>query len=222
MLVFAQDHLAIDDRSQKARGFLFEPPRARRQIVGQLRHHRPDRFRVEDYDVRGHSLAQQAAPVQAPLGSRHEGELPDRVFQCYGLLLAHPMAQQMGLQGRVHNLRNVGAGVREGDDRTRVAHHLQHMLLVLIGQRLQEELLEVFLQGQINKGLDRVLISLCGDLLNGAVGRVGLVHQEQPFEIRRPSFGTDPPVAVVLLGVGLFNQFAPVVGIPQSRFFLFE
>ena len=97
MLVFTQDHLAVDDRSQKAGGFLFEPPRARGQIVGQLRHHRPDRFRVEDHDVRGHPLAQQAASVQPPLRSRHKGELPNRVFEGEGLPLAHPMAQHMGL-----------------------------------------------------------------------------------------------------------------------------
>ena len=55
---------------------------------------------------------------------RDEGQLLNGFFQGHGLLLSDPVAQQMGLQRRIHDLRHVSSGVGEGDDRMGVLHHL--------------------------------------------------------------------------------------------------
>ena len=43
-------------------------------------------------------------------------------FQSEGLRAAHPVAQHVGRNGGVHDLRHVGAGVREGHDGAGVLH----------------------------------------------------------------------------------------------------
>ena len=104
MFVVPQDDFAIHDGRQKAIGFLLEPSGATREIIGQLGHLRLNRLRIENHDIGVPAFAQQAAAGQLPMGGRHEAQLVHRVFQSQGFFLTHPVTQQMGLQGRIHDL----------------------------------------------------------------------------------------------------------------------
>ena len=77
--------------------------------------------------------------MQPPHGRGVVGDLFDGFFQRHRLLFAHPIAEQMGLQRGIHDLRHVGTGIRKGNDRTRMLHHIQHLSLILIRNRLPEE-----------------------------------------------------------------------------------
>ncbi|MDE3225982.1 MAG: DEAD/DEAH box helicase, partial [Nitrospirota bacterium] len=65
----------------------------------------------------------------------------------------------------------------------RVAHHLEHMILVLIGERLQEELLEVLRQRQLDEAFDWIFVCLVRDLLYRFPGRRRFVHDIQVLEV---------------------------------------
>src|SRR6266478_5950033 len=90
VLVVAQDDLAVDYGGHEARGLLLQAPRARWQVVVEMRHQRSDRIGIEYDGIGGVTLAQQSAPGQAPLVCRDEAQHPHRIFQRHRLLLAHP------------------------------------------------------------------------------------------------------------------------------------
>ena len=58
---------------------------------------------------------------------------------------------------RIHELGDVRARVRERRDRARVAHDLERDVLVLVGDGLQEEEVEVLLEREVDHGLGRML-----------------------------------------------------------------
>ena len=55
-----------------------------------------------------------------------------------------------------------------------MTHHLEHVILVLVGERLQEELLQVLFQRQIDETIDRILARLLRDFRTERYGGIGL------------------------------------------------
>src|SRR5271154_605528 len=98
MLVLPQDVLTVDDRCQQSVRLLFEPPRARRQIVSQLRQLRIDPVRIENYNVGEVAFAQQPTPLETPVIGWDEAEQPDSLLESERFLFPHPMAEHVGLQ----------------------------------------------------------------------------------------------------------------------------
>ena len=60
-------------------------------------------------------------------------------------------------------------------------HHFQHVVLILVDERLQEELLQILCQRQIDYDIDRVLARRLRDFRNRAIGRRRPVQQEDPL-----------------------------------------
>ena len=146
--------------ARHAVALLLQPLGAGRQVAHDLGHARADRVGIEHDDVGRHALAQQAAIVEAELGGGVAGDHLHRLLEREGLLLAHPVAEQMRLQRAVHDLRDVGAGVGEGHDRARMLHQLQRLALVLVGDRLDHEELHVALERHVDHQLDRMGVLL--------------------------------------------------------------
>ena len=71
---------------------------------------------VEDHEVGGHALADQAAVGEAPVAGGHERQHAHRLLEGERLLGAHPVAQQVGLERRVHQLGDVGARVGQAEE----------------------------------------------------------------------------------------------------------
>jgi len=216
----AQHHLTVDDAGQKTVGFLLQASRPGRQIVGDLGEPGADRCGIKNHHIGLPALPQQAASGQTPLRGRHEAQLVHGLFQAQRLFVADPVAQHVGLERGVHDLRHVSPGVREGDDRAGMAHHLQHVVLVVIDQRLQEKALQMFFQSQIEKSLKRVLAAFVGNLGHRAVGRGCRVHDKQPLEIRRPSFSPDTLIAPLRRLTNGGDQSAAQLRVAQSGFLL--
>jgi hypothetical protein len=137
--------------------------RAGGQVVDHLGHLGADRGRVEHDEVGGEAGAEQPAIGQAPLRGCVEGDHPDRLLERQRLLGAHPVAQEMRLERGVHELGDVRARVREGHDGARVLDQLEGVLLVLVGDGLEEEELEVLLERQVDHCLGRVLTAFARD-----------------------------------------------------------
>ena len=70
-------------------------------------------------------------------------------------------------------------------------HHLEHVILILVDERLQEKLLEVLLQRKVDHHLDRVLARGLGDLGDRTIRRRRAIEREEPLEIRVAGFGAD-------------------------------
>ena len=68
---------------------------------------RADGVGIEHHDVRGEAFSQEATVVEPSVGRRVVRQEADRLLKGEGLLLPHPMAEDMGLQGAVHDLRHV-------------------------------------------------------------------------------------------------------------------
>src|SRR5881296_3275167 len=93
VLAVAQEHLAVDDRGGDAARALDEPPRARRKIVDDFRHLRDDRLGIEDDEIGGHPLTNQAAVVEAPERRRHQRQHAHRLLQRERLLRPDPVVE---------------------------------------------------------------------------------------------------------------------------------
>src|SRR5580658_1844819 len=160
MAVVAQQHLAVDDGGHHADGFLAQAFGPGGQIGNHLGHGGADRLRIEDHDIGRHALAQQPAIMEAPMGGGVVGDEPHRFFEGERPALAHPMAQEMRLQRIVHDLRDMGAGVGEGHDRARMLHHFERLVLIFIGDRLNEKELQVARRGELDHEIDRIDLAL--------------------------------------------------------------
>ena len=78
-------------------------------------------------------------------------------------------------------------GIRERYDGMRMLNHLQRMAIILVRERLQEELFHLFCQRQIDNHFDRMLILFRRNLSNRAVRRGCTIHYEEPIAL--PDFG---------------------------------
>ena len=124
------------------------------------------------------------------------------------------MAQDVRLERGVHDLGDVGTGIREGDDRPRVLHQLERVILVLVRDGLEEEPLQVLLECQVDHRLDRVEAALARDVRHRAARPVDSVEQEDPLVGRGPGLGADrAPLVALARGV---DQAAAQRRIPQT------
>ena len=89
----------------------------------------------------------------------------------------------MGLERRVHELRDVGARIGEGDHGPRVAHQLEGVVLVLVGDRLEKEELEILRQREVDHGFRRMLAALAGDLGDRAMRSLDGIEDEEPIVV---------------------------------------
>ncbi len=121
----------------------------------------------------------------------------------------------MRLQRRVHELRDVSAGVREGHHRVLVAHQLQRDVLILVGDRLEEEGVEVALEGDVDHGLYRIAAALACHLGHRAVRTVDVVHYEEPVEHGRARLG--PEGLAVELRPRRLDQLGAQALVAQAR-----
>jgi hypothetical protein len=101
-----------------------------------------------------------------------------------------------------------------------VAHDLQGDVLVLVGDGLQEEQVQVFLQRQVDHGLGRVLAALPGDLGHGAMGPLHRVEHEEPVVIGRPRLGAQG--APVIARARALYEATSQVGVAQAPPLLVE
>ena len=143
--------------------------------------------------------------MKAPMGRRVVSQQADRLFQGEGLAVAHPMAQQMGLQRAVHDLRNVGAGVGESHHRTRVPDHLEHVVLVFVGDGLEKELPQIRLEGELDHQIDRVHRPGAGDVGDPFVFAQHRIQDVEVLPAGRPRFDADDAV-LGRLAVGDLDQ----------------
>src|SRR6185312_6887610 len=85
VLALAQQDLAVDHRGRDPPGALDQPLGARGQVAHHLRQLGRDGVGVEDHEVGGHALADQAAVGEAPVAGRDEGEHAHRLLEGQGL-----------------------------------------------------------------------------------------------------------------------------------------
>ena len=106
---------------------------------------------------------------------------------------------------RVADLADVRARVGEGHDGPRVAQRAQQHLLVLrVEARLDEQLLEVGLDRQVDHQLHRVDAPLAGHLGDGRVRRQPLLVDPDALEVGRAGLRADAgPAAVVGVARGV-------------------
>ena len=198
MLAVTQQHLAVHDRRRDAARALHESAGASGEVVHHLRHFGRDRVRIEDHQISRHALADEPTVVEAPQRGGHERQHPDRLLEREGLLCPHPVIEQVGLERRVHELRDVGPGVGERRDRARVAHDLERDVLVLVGHGLEEEEVQVLLERQLDHRLRRMLAALARDLGHRAVRPLDGVEHEQPVVVGRLRLGAQRTPAIAL------------------------
>src|SRR5215471_17324634 len=91
---------------------------------------------------------------------------------------------------------------------------LQRVILVLVGDWLQEEPVEVLLERQIDDRLDRVDPALPRDLRDGTMRALRRVHHENPLVRAQPGLGADRASLVTLLR-GL-DQTPAQLGVAQT------
>ena len=137
------------------------------------------------------------------------------VFQRELLAVAHPVAQQVRLQRRIHDLGDVRPAVRERRDGPRVLQQVQHQVLVLVRQSLHEEHLEVAVEREIHERLHRRHPALGCDHVHRAERRQRLCER---IDVRPDGLASlrpeRPPVVAVL---GLVHQASPNLGVSKLR-----
>ncbi len=214
VLAVAEQDLAVDDRRRDPARALHEPAGAGGEIVDDLRQLRADRVGVEDDQIGREALADEAAVGEAPVRRGYERQHAHRLLERERLLRAHPVAQEVCLERRVDDLRDVGAGVGERHDRARMSHHLEHGVLIFVGDRVDEETLEVPLEREVDHRLGRIDTALARDLGHRTVRARDVVVEEDPLVGERPRFGPEGPA----LGrfVGALDQTTPRLGVAQA------
>ena len=106
------------------------------------------------------------------------------------------MAQQVRLQRRIHDLRDVRTGIGEGHHAAWVLHHGQHVILIFIGERLTEERVEIRFQADVDHGLGRMHVATRRNVRQQRFVADAL-HVIEPLPLRRTRFGTDDFWAVI-------------------------
>src|SRR5260370_36113429 len=83
------------------------------------------------------------------------------------------------------------ARVREGYDGARVPHHREYKILILVHDRLDEELFQMLLQREVDDHIQRILARFLRDLSDRAVRWKRLVPYEKPVEFGGARLGSD-------------------------------
>ena len=202
-----------------ARRLLQESALLRGQVVDHLGAFRGDGFGVEDDHIGLVAAPQQSALGQFPSRRHIPGEHLDSLLQRELAGVAHPVGEYVGLQRAVHDLRDVRAAVAEGHQRARLAHDLQHGVLVLVGQRHHVDRFEVLLDADLQHRLDGVFLALAREFAERAVGRaVDVIEDEDPVPVGRfAGLGRHHLGEVLLFVVGDMHQFGAGVGVAERR-----
>src|SRR5262249_21354358 len=112
MLAPIDQDLAVDDHLVDAGRQGYVAHAALREVLDLVLGDETELRRVEEEEVGGIAGAQEAAVAQAHEGRREEGEAVDALLQAHELLLADPVADEVGAElGAVVALQ-VGAAVR--------------------------------------------------------------------------------------------------------------
>src|SRR5262245_16030196 len=93
-LAVAQNRLAVDDRRGHAPATLYQTLGASRKIGGDLGHLRPDRLGIEDDEVTGHPLTDEATVGEAPERGGHEREHPAGVSEGGWVMAENPSGRE--------------------------------------------------------------------------------------------------------------------------------
>src|ERR1700737_3538240 len=114
------------------------------------------------------------------------------------------------------------ARVREGYDGARMPHHREHQILILVHDRLDEELFQMLVQRQVDDHIQRILDRLPRDLSDRTVRWKRLVHYEEPFKLGWARLSSDGVMTTLHVLARSLNQFAATLGIPQHGLLLGE
>src|SRR4030095_3666768 len=77
---------------------------------------------------------------------------------------------------------------------------LEGVVLVLVGDRLEEEEIEILRQREVDHGLGRMLAALAGDLGDGAVRSLDGIEDQEPVVVGELGLGAERAAAVTLAG----------------------
>src|SRR5436190_16479855 len=124
VLLILEQHLAVDDRVCDAFRGLLDTPAAGREVVHNLFLAALHGGGIEDRDVGRHARPQQAAVIEAKGRCRVEGQTAHRLLQAHHLLLAHPLAEQLGDIAVAAVKLDMRAAVAEPDDRVGMGQDL--------------------------------------------------------------------------------------------------
>ncbi len=108
-----------------------------------------DAGRVEQQQVGGVALAQQAALGHAEQRRALVRQAAHRLGQAHRAALAHPVAEQVQAEAGVVEEGQVRAGVAERDDAVRVVQHAAHGLFVAVEQLRGEDGAQVLGERQV-------------------------------------------------------------------------
>ena len=142
---------------------------------------------------------------------RPRGDHLDRLFQGDRLALAHPIGEEMGVDGGIEHLAYMGAGIGERHGGLGVAHQLEKTVVILDQKVLDEEGVQVMLQGDVDHRLDRVHPTPAGLFGDGGVGRIERLQDSHAVEVRSGGFRPEGPAIVAVMG-GV-NQSAAHFGV---------
>src|SRR5882724_5419119 len=154
--VFEQ-HLAVDDGVMNPSGQLSDAPAAGRKIVHGVLRQRVDGVGIEDRNISREARAEEPTIVDAERRGRLEGQPSHRVLQRHDALLAHPVAEQTRAVAIAPVELHVGAAVGETDIGVGVVEDLRHGRLIDVRSPLQEHGIQMFLDRQIQEGVDDAL-----------------------------------------------------------------
>src|SRR6266849_6374321 len=107
------------------------------------------------------------------------------------------------------------AGVREGYDGARVPHHREYKILILVHDRLDEDLFQMLLPPEVDDHIPPLLARFLRDLRDRAVRWKRLVQYEKPVEFAWPRLGSDRVMTPLHVLARSLNEFAATLGIPQ-------
>ena len=155
-LTVASQHLAVHDRCRETRCSLLDPHGSCGEIVGDFRHQRRYGVWIKDCDI-GRLAWRKAAPIlEPPYVGRTRRDHLDRLLHRKSLALPHPVGQQMRVDRRVEHLAHVGSGVREAHRGARMLHQRDEEVVLLRRKHLEEEHLEIVLEGKVDHQLHRI------------------------------------------------------------------
>ena len=193
VFVVRQQHLSTDDRSPTCRRPSASDALHRR--VSRARHRacaaRPSRDRTPRDRPRARRAADhdRAGPTAVAVSYVIRRTASSSVNACFSRTQCD---EQMRLQRTVHDLRHVRARIGERHHRARMLHHLEHVVLVFVRDRLAEEHLEVVLERDVDHRLDRMHAALRARHRTSTACIVRhRVHQIDPVPIRRTRLGAD-------------------------------
>src|SRR5260370_18829089 len=100
------------------------------------------------------------------------------------------------------------ARVREGYGGARVPHHREYKILILVHDRLDEELFQMLLQREVDDHIQRILARFLRDLSDRAVRWKRLVQYEKPVQFACPRLGSAPPMTPLHVLARRLNEVA--------------